>query len=63
MEMPATVLCEKCGARSDVVAANIDQPAMAGKMAAGDKRWDEGFFFTIDCPNCGARMQCLAPPP
>jgi predicted nucleic-acid-binding Zn-ribbon protein len=63
MDMPTQVLCEKCGARANVINEPPDQIALAGKMPANDIRWQEGFFFSINCPNCGTRMQCLAPPP
>jgi hypothetical protein len=63
MEMPKEVLCEKCGASAQVVSAKVDEAAMAGHMTAQDRRWDEGFFYSIACPTCGTRMQCLAPPP
>jgi hypothetical protein len=61
--MPETVLCEKCGGSAGVVTDEVDKEAMGGEMAASDRRWEDGFFYTIDCPNCGTRMQCLAPLP
>jgi hypothetical protein len=63
MEMPDAVLCEKCGASAEVVTNGVDERALAGEMPPEDRRWDEGFFYAIDCPNCGVRMQGLAPPP
>lgn len=63
MEMPDKVLCEKCGAAATVITQDVDQAALAGDMPAADRRWQDGFFFTIECPNCGTRMQSLAPPP
>jgi hypothetical protein len=63
MDMPAQVLCEKCGAAAEVINEELDRRALAGDMPASDSRWQQGFFFSINCPNCGTRMQCLAPPP
>ena len=63
MELPQQVLCERCGANSGVITTGVDEKELAGAMTADDRRWDEGFFYAIECPNCGTRMQCLSPPP
>jgi hypothetical protein len=63
MELPTTVLCEKCGAEAHVPRQSTDEDAMSGHMPGFDQRWQAGFWFTIICPNCGRRDQQLAAPP
>ena len=63
MQLPTEVLCERCGEPARVITEKIDELALAGKMSPRDCRRDDGFVFTIDCPNCGVRVQSLAPPP
>jgi hypothetical protein len=63
MELPEDVLCEKCGMSAKVVGTEANKAEVAGEMTEDDVRWRDGFFFTIECPQCGTRMQCLAPPP
>ena len=63
MDLPDEVLCEKCGTAAKVVGTDADKASVAGQMTEDDSRWRNGFFFMIDCPQCGTRMQCLAPPP
>jgi hypothetical protein len=63
MELPREILCEKCGASARVVTEQVDDAALAGQLPARDSRLREGFYFTIDCPQCGIRSQSLAPPP
>jgi hypothetical protein len=63
MELPEKVMCEKCGNVAQVLTRQADERALAGHLPPGDHRWQDGFFFNIDCPNCGVRSQSLAPPP
>jgi hypothetical protein len=63
MDLPAEVLCEKCGEPARVVTQKIDEGALAGKLSVRDTRRTDGFYFTIQCPQCGLRVQSLAPPP
>ena len=62
MELPKTVLCEHCGAQAKVPPQSIDENAVAGQLPGFDQAWREGFWYTIDCPNCGRREQRLTPP-
>lgn len=62
MNLPTTVPCEKCGAEAHVPRQSTDEDAMSGHMPGYDQRWQEGFWVTIHCPNCGTREQQLAPP-
>jgi len=63
MDLPKQVLCEKCGHAAQVVTQEVDHQALAGRLPPGDRRWQDGFYFDIDCPQCGIRSQSLAPPP
>ena len=63
MELPEEVMCEKCGNIARVVTRQVDEQALAGHLGPEDQRRQEGFFFNIDCPQCGVRSQSLAPPP
>jgi hypothetical protein len=63
MVLPKEILCEKCGENSRVVTRNVDDQALAGRLSRRDSRRQDGFYFTIDCPQCGLRLQSLAPPP
>jgi hypothetical protein len=63
MELPAEILCEKCGANAKVLTREVDDQAIAGRLTPDDRRRVEGFFFSIECPRCGVRSQSLAPPP
>jgi len=62
MKLPETVLCERCGAEANVPRQSIDENAMAGQLRGFDQKWQEGFWFTIECPNCGRVEQQMAPP-
>jgi hypothetical protein len=61
MDLPATVICEQCGAEAGVPVQSIDEDASAGQLRGFDQAWRSGFWFTIECPNCGRREQQLPP--
>lgn len=62
MDEPLQVVCEVCGDKSDVV-KNVHVDA-AGKRLEWPRASakPDGIYFTISCPNCGEREQCLARP-
>jgi hypothetical protein len=62
MELPKTIRCERCGAEARVPAQSIDEDAAAGQLPGFDQAWREGYWFTIECPNCGKREQQVVPP-
>jgi uncharacterized OB-fold protein len=63
MDLPKTVICEQCGAVATVPRQSIDEDAAVGQLPGFDQAWQEGFFLTIECPNCGRREQRLTQPP
>jgi hypothetical protein len=60
MNKPVSVACEVCGSPANMV--------MLAHMGAEGNRveWPkaavkaDGIYFTIACPNCGEREQCVA---
>ena len=63
MDLPKTVICEQCSAVATVPRQCIDEDAAEGQLPGFDQTWQEGFFLTIECPNCGRREQRLTQPP
>jgi hypothetical protein len=63
MDLPTVILCERCGAEAKVPRQSIDEDAASGQLRGFDQRWHDGYWFTIECPNCGRVEQQLAPPP
>jgi ribosomal protein S27E len=53
MELPQTVKCGRCGAVASVPRQSIDEDAGAGQLRGFDQAWKKGYWFTIECPNCG----------
>ena len=62
MELPETVICSRCGAIAKVPRQSIDEDASAGQLRGFDQGWQQGFSFTIECPNCGRVEQQFEPP-
>jgi hypothetical protein len=60
MELPATVMCDLCGGEARVPAQSIDEDAAAGQLRGFDQGWCAGYWFTVECPNCGRREQQLS---
>jgi hypothetical protein len=62
MAAPVQLICSVCG--------NLADTEMQAYVGADGKRieWpkvetkDRQLCFTIDCPNCGARRQCITAP-
>jgi hypothetical protein len=62
MELPATVVCELCGAEAHVPSQSIDEDAAANQLRGFDQVWEVGYWLMIICPNCGRRKQRLTLP-
>lgn len=62
MDTPLKIACETCNSEASVI--------MAGHADGTGKRieWpkaavkSDGIYFSIDCPLCGLREQCVAKP-
>lgn len=62
MNPPLKIVCESCNSEAGAV--------MDGYVDATGKRieWpkaavkSDGIYFSIDCPQCGIRDQCMAKP-
>jgi hypothetical protein len=60
MELPKTVVCQRCGAQAKVPRQSIDEDAAQGQLRGFDQAWQQGFLLMIVCPNCGRVEQRLA---
>jgi hypothetical protein len=62
MDLPKTVICQRCGAVAEVPRQSIDEDAMKGQLRGFDQTWEQGYLLMIVCPNCGRIEQRLASP-
>lgn len=59
LELPQTAKCVRCGAAAHVPRQSIDEDAACGQLPGFDQKWEFGFWFTVECPNCGRVDQQL----
>jgi ribosomal protein S27E len=62
MAEPIRLACEVCGATATVLTNKIQ--LSDGKQVETPKAnvKPDGIYFTINCPKCGEREQCMARP-
>jgi len=58
-ELPQTATCLRCGADAKIPRQSIDEDASIGQLPGFDQNWEAGFWYTLDCPNCGRLCQQL----
>lgn len=59
LELPQTATCVRCGTDANVPRQSIDENATIGQLAGFDQNWEAGFWYTLECPNCGRIDQQL----
>jgi uncharacterized OB-fold protein len=59
MDLPKTVICQRCGAEAEVPPQSIDENAKQGQLRGFDQTWELGYLLMIVCPNCGRVEQRL----